>query len=455
MPVFGQVPMGEGYYYFDRCQNKFIVPADCPTTIWQYDNLARISFQAMIPLFKDNIHLYMFTQVFVSILLYIVMYLVLFKITKNSFFAFVSVLMFLSSHTGSFSMMAIGNYQRFVQRVPNLILVSTSFFLLNKFLENRKFKDLVYFCVSYLFSIYLAHHSLFMMPLFVVYIFFKKKRYIDISLIIFIVISSLILTKTDHFVPKGGIIEFIKNTPYIIDKTLLQIPNLIIPTELVRLIAKNWPIAPIPYPFTFILKLFLIPVLTLLVLPILFAKDKGNIKLLYLTVVISLPIVCFLNLYAYGDGAPHSLRDFGEDRIYFIPSIFSSIILGYYANLIWNNKNKLVKIFTILIITGNVLYNSYLIDRDANKLNETSQKMEMFINFVKNETEDRDIKLKIIGPSHLLWPMQFVTLFYNSNNNLVFALDSSSWDEIIKKQDFDRIEAIDYVEGKITRKIIK
>ena len=454
-PVFGQVPMGEGYYYFDRCQNKFVVPSDCPTTIWQYDNLARISFQLMIPIFGDNIHLYMFTQMGVSILLYVVIYLVLNKITKNSFFSFATVLMFLSSHTGSFSMMAIGNYQRFVQRVPNLILVFTSFLFLTKYLNNKKVKDVIYFGIFFMLAIYLSHHSIFMLPLFIVYIFLKKKNYKDLLLIIFIVLSSIVLTKTDHFVPKEGIIEFIKNTPNIIDKTLLQIPNLLVPTELVRIIAKNWPVMPIHYPFTFVLKIFLFPILILLVLPIIFTKDKGDAKLLYITAVISLPLVCFLNLYAYGEGAPHPLRDFGEDRIYFIASIFTSIILGYIANLFWEKRSYFIKTLVILSLILSVLHNQFLIKRDANKLTETSNEMKHFIEFVKHETLDKNTKISMIGPSHLFWPMQFLTLFYGDKNNLSFALDSSDWKENILASNFDRILLVDYKNSQIIRTVIK
>ena len=462
-PVFDQVPMGEGYYYFDRCQNKFVVPNDCPTTIWQYDNLARISFQLMVPLFRDNIHLYMFTQMGVSILLYIVMYLVLFKITKNSFFSFATVLMFLSSHTGSFSMMAIGNYQRFVQRVPNLIFIFASFLFLTKYLDSKKVKNVIYFGILYLLALYLSHHSIFILPLFVVYIFVKsitkrfilKEKFIEVALILFIVFSSLLLTKTDHFVPKVGIVEFIKNTPNIVDKTLLQIPNIFIPTELIRTIAKNWPVMPIPYPFTFVLKIFLLPILIILVLPIILTKDKSHARLLYTTAVISLPFVCFLNLYAYGEGAPHPLRDFGEDRIYFIPSIFTSIILGYIVNLFWNKRSYFFKTLVILSLILSILHNQFLIKRDADKLIETSNKMEDFIEFVKYETWDRNIKMAMIGPSHLFWPMQLVTLFYGDKNNLSLALDSTDWKENILASNFDKILLVDYKDKQITKTVIK
>lgn len=462
-PILNQVPMGEGYYYFDRCQNQFIAPSGCPTTIWQYDNLARISFQLMIPIFGDNIQLYMFTQLVVMTLVYLVLYLVLSKVTKNNFFAFSAVLIFLTSYTGSFSMMAIGNYQRFVQRVPNLIPLFVSFYYLTKYFDEKKLKNLLISLSIFIFSIFMSHHGIFVLPLFIIYITLKlvsekinlKSLLINFVIILLFSVSTLLLTKTDQLAPKMGIIDYTLNTPQILEKTILQIPNLFIPTEIVRYIAKNWPIMPIPYPFTFVLKLFTIPLLLILLIPFFTVKKNTNLNILFKTSMIALPIVCFLNLYAYGDGAPHPLRDFGEDRIYFIASIYSSIVSGYFLAWLWNTRKKFLKTLSIILLTLSVVYNNYLINRDAIRLYDNSRKMESFVNYIKKETYDNKIKIAVVGPSHLLWPMQFVTLFYNTNNNLVFSLDSSDWKTSLEMSSFDKIRAIDYRDNKIIEEQIK
>ncbi len=467
-PVLDQVPMGEGYYYFDKCQNKFIASENCPTTVWQYDNLARLSFQIMIPLFKDNIHYYMFAQVGMMLLLYITFYLVISKATKNSIIAFFIVLIFITNYTGSFSIMAIGNYQRFVQRVPNLIPVLISFYLLVKYFDSKKYGDLAKSIAFYSLGFYFSHHSIFMLPLFLTFILLKtitkkfafKRVVLNFGVIAILIGISIVLSSlssTDHFVPKQGIINFIATTPQIIEKTMLQIPNLLIPTEIVRLIAKNWPIAPIPYPFSFVLELFAIPLLLILIISLFAIKNNTNAKLLLKCAILALPIVCLLNLYSYGDGATSPLRNSGEDRIYFIPSIYSSILLGYLVTSIYNYKKVLVKLIAIVILTISVFYNSYLIQRDTKKLTKTSIKMEQFIKYIKLTTTDKNMKVAIIGPSHLLWPMHFVTLFYNTNDNLTFALDSSNWNGIINKSDFDKIVLLDYEDndGTETGKIIE
>ena len=53
-PILSQAPMGEGYYYFDKCQNQFMIQPDCKTSLWQYDNLARAIFQIFIPIFNNT-----------------------------------------------------------------------------------------------------------------------------------------------------------------------------------------------------------------------------------------------------------------------------------------------------------------------------------------------------------------------------------------------------------------
>ena len=89
--------------------------------------------------------------------------------------------------------------------------------------------------------------------------------------------------------------------------------------------------------------------------------------------------------------------------------------MGYLLTSIYNYKKVLVKLIAIVILTISVFYNSYLIQRDTKKLTKTSIKMEQFIKYIKLTTTDKNMKVAIIGPSHLLWTMHFVTFFYNTN----------------------------------------
>lgn len=435
--IVTQVPMGEGYYYFDRCQNKFIVPPDCPTTVWQFDNLARIMFQTTIPLFGDNIHMYMVLQVVILIILYTTLYLILFKITKNHLFSLLSTLLFLTNYVGSFSMIATGNYQRFAQRIPNLIPLLVSFYFLTKYLDKPRPRNLILFGILFISSVYLSHHSLFLLPVFISYILiytFAKKinsQFLLKSalLIIFLIFTSLILTKTDHFVPKQGLVNFVLTTPQIIQKTLLQISNLIAPTEAIKYIAKKWPGYPVSYPFTIVLQIFSVVLFPVLIIP-LFSKKKTKTTLLYKASLLALPLICFLNLYAYGSDAPHPLKNFGEDRIYFIPSLLSSIVIGYFFDWLIRNKSLIIKVLSLGFFIYFLVYNYNLINKDFGKLTDTSIKMEKFIDYIKLKTQNRDIKYAVVGPSHLIWPLPFVDHFYNTNSNLKLVLDSTDLNQI-------------------------
>lgn len=465
-PILDQVPMGEGYYYFDRCQNKFVAPAECSTSIFQFDNLARITFQIMIPVFGDNIHLYMVSQVVMMILLYATFYLILLKTTKNNFFALFSTIIFLANHTGSFSMMATGNYQRFAQRVPNLIPLLTSFYFMVKYMDKRRVIDLFLFLTLFALSIYLAHHGIFLLPLFVSYLLIWplkeklnfKNIVLSATLILSIVFLSSIITKTDHFVPKQGVVEFVTTSPRINEKIFLQIPNLIVPTIISKFVANNISSPPILYPYSIILKYWLFILIPLFVIPAFKLKNNSNLNILYKSSLIALPLVCFLNLYAYGEGAPDPLRNFGEDRIYFISSILSSLMIGLLAYLIWIGRNKIYKVVLIILLIVYIFYNGKIIYSDSLKIKPTSTKMEDFIKYTKSKTMNPNSKIAIIGPSHLLWPSLFLNNFYNTNNNLLFVLDSADWKNILGKEYWDKIIIVDYdikAQNKIVEKTVK
>lgn len=462
-PILGQVPMGEGYYYFDRCQNQFITPNDCGTNIWQFDNLARITFQLMIPLFGDNIHLYMFGQMFIMIIVYLIFYIVLFKITKNNLFSLIATILFLTNHTGSFSMMSIGNYQRFVQRVPNLIPIFISFYFLTNFFKTKNFKFLVISLVTFTLSIYLAHHSIFMLPLFIAYIliiaitqkFNIKPLAINLVALASFLLIAQALIKNDHLTPKEGIYDFISNTDRVYEKVLLQIPNILIPSQITKTIALKFYDPQILYPYVITQKHILYLLLPLLIITFITTKKDDSISKLYKASILALPLVCFLNLYAYGTGTPDPLKNFGEDRIYFIPSIFSSLIIAFLFCNLWNLKGRLMKFVSVVIFISFLIYNNNQIQKDSLKLVENSQKMEQFINYIKSTITDNKVKVAIVGPAHLMWPNQFLDKFYNTNRNIAFILDSSDWKELKQSKEFDHVIFVDYVNAKIVETQIK
>ena len=465
-PIASQVPMGEGYYYFEKCQMQLTPSEDCASSLKQFDNLARISFKVMTGFFKDDLGMYMYSQIATMLLLYITFYLVLLKVTKNNAFALFTTIFFLSNHTGSFSMMATGNYQRFAQRVPNLIpmLISFSFFV--KYMDKKRIVDLILFYLLFVGSLFLAHHGIFLLPLFIVYALVKtfsqklttKTIITPAMLILSIIVIAKIITGADHFVPKQNLFEFTTSTPHIFEKTVLQIPNLIIPSGITKFIATELVSPPLPYPFTNILRFWAIILAPLFLFTIYSLKNKSDIALLFRTAVFALPIVSLLNLYAYGDGTPDPLRNFGEDRIYFVSSIFSSLIVGTYSYLAWTGGKMISKIIVATILILYVTYNAILIGIGSNNIKPNSTKMETFITYTRANIANPNFKIAIIGPSHLLWPELFLSNFYNTNDNLLFILDSTDWLKSLDLNHWNKIVIVDYNDkepGKIIEKIIK
>ncbi len=461
-PIASQVPLGEGYYYFDHCQNTFVPRSDCPTTFWEYDNLARGVSQVEIFFFGDDIRLYMFAQLILMTLTYLALFFVLAKISNNDTFALFVTIFFATNFTGSYSMMAIGNYQRFLQRVPNLIPLFISFYFLDKYLNKNNIKDFIYSILLFGGSIFLAHHSVFMIPMFFVYLaVFRVDGTRELFKRILICVSfftlAILITKTDHLVPNGNLFNFIISNQYTVTKTALQLSNLLTPNGIVLWLAKNWPMGIIKFPYTSILMMLVYVYIPVLLIPFFVRGDK-RINLIYKMAVLTLPLVCLLNLYAYGGGVPDPLRNFGEDRIYFIPSIFGGIIYGYFAYSLFI-VNRVTKVITLVLLTTFVVYNNNMIFTNSQNLNSNSFKMSTFIQYVKRTTLNKSNKIAIIGPSHLLWPTTFLTNFYNQENNVVFYLDSENWLKETDGIDLDKIILVDYQQttdgGQIIENIIK
>lgn len=448
--ILQQIPLGEGYYYFDYCQSFFKNPG-CSTTLWQYDNLARLLFQILIPFFRDNLSTYMVFQLFIMLLLYITFYFVIFKVSKSKSFGLFSSILFSANFVGSYSMMGTGNYQRFVQRVPNLIPLLISFLYLTKYLENKKIKELIISYTLFAISMFLAHHSTFLLPLFLIYpfaeIIFKKpriKKFLKtVAISLPYVLLTAAITARDWHKPSMGVFEFLLSTDNLIKKVFYQIPTLLVPNDFMVHLAKHWPGQVILYPYSPIVGYLLIPVLTIVLLS--FVRIyKNNIPLtkLYLTCASALPLMAFLNIYAYNSTA-NPLKDFGEDRTYFIPSLAVAIIWAVWIKLL-SPKNKstakiIYAIFAILFIT----YNINLIWKNMDDNQYKPSALNQFIKYSKTISPEFTNDSVIVAPSPLLWPANFINLFYG-NQKLIFVSFDEGWEEKIKPYKKDDVFILDY-----------
>src|SRR5437016_6128102 len=80
--ILKQPFLGEGYFYFESWRS-FISPIIGMKVLWSYDNFARLFFELIIPIFRDNLFLYQLFALLTSALIYISLYWVLYKITNS------------------------------------------------------------------------------------------------------------------------------------------------------------------------------------------------------------------------------------------------------------------------------------------------------------------------------------------------------------------------------------
>jgi hypothetical protein len=130
--ILGQVPAAESYVYFDPTNLTDFKRITLSSFLGNISVLSHIIFHTLIPLFKDNLSYYMAFQLLMMLLVYQTFYFVIVKITKDKYLSFLAAIFFAANYVGSLNMLGIGNYQRFIQRVPGLPLIFISFFFLAK-----------------------------------------------------------------------------------------------------------------------------------------------------------------------------------------------------------------------------------------------------------------------------------------------------------------------------------
>src|SRR5574341_2136126 len=144
--ILFEVFKGEGYTYFGI---RFATLSKMDKLIG-HDTGARLVFGVLENLFKDNLFLYQVFALLTLVALSILFYLLVWEISRKRTIAFIAALLFSVSFNGTFQMMAIGNYQFFVQRVIYFLLLFPSGLFLVKFLRTRQEKSFVLSVCIYL-----------------------------------------------------------------------------------------------------------------------------------------------------------------------------------------------------------------------------------------------------------------------------------------------------------------
>lgn len=237
--IYFQSFLGEGYAYFDS-------PLDF-STFYRYDNLASIIYFAFRNIFFDNLQYYLLFIIISQVILCLLLYFLMFKITKSKLIAFLSGIFFSINYVTNFEMISYGFYQWFAQRVPNFIPTLISLIFYHKFLSGINLKSerkylYYFFSLSiFLFSVFLAHYSILLLPFIVFYNFFyslssykeKKSFIINFLLLIPFILGALIITSKNPYGRDQGFIYFILELrENLLKKTLFQLTMVTIPYDL-------------------------------------------------------------------------------------------------------------------------------------------------------------------------------------------------------------------------------
>src|SRR6185369_12233674 len=117
--TLNQTLWGDGFYFFNplfRFGHLLL-----PVNPWTYNIAARIIYEIFIPIFKDQMAPYFLLQIVFLIIMTLLIYAIAYALTENKLISFITSIIFSTNSGAIYEMMAEGNFNRFVDRVPNLI----------------------------------------------------------------------------------------------------------------------------------------------------------------------------------------------------------------------------------------------------------------------------------------------------------------------------------------------
>lgn len=453
-----QVPLGEGYYYFDFKQRTF--------DFWEYDNFAKVILTILIPLFKGNLTLYMGFELLSMILLHLSFFAFIYYVTKNRMLSIITTILFLSNFTGNFEMLGTANYHRLIQRVTNIIPLFISFIFFVKFITSKNKKDYILSLALFCLSLWMAHFSTFLTPFFIIYpLVFGVTKKVKISEIIklislsipFLILNKILISK-DHLAPHTNLISFIQDTGLfsLSREIALQLANMLLPIPLIQKIIS------ISTPFTDTIIMTSIPIIVIFILGTLFVqKKKPEYSALYLSSLIMVPILLFLSIYLGKINVEYNIgghmdyfvpenydhkQDFNflrGDRYYYVPTFFISIMLAILFTSILTKRSRFILIPIILLY---ITYNTNQIWIAFEVFQPICDSTKNYLNFIK--TKKLDNETTIVSLQDILWPAPYIRTVYNLPD-LKFVLKKGDWQNEIKDRNKTYVFEYDYKNNKV------
>ena len=420
--ILFQVPLGEGYYYFDPGQNFF-----GNVHLYNYDNLPRLIFDILPPLFGDNLVLYQGFQLLSLILLSITIYFVVNYFFKNKWLSFMTTFLFSISYVGLFEMIATGNYQRFIQRIPNFIFLFIAFYYLAKYFKTKNIRHYFTSIVIFGLTVFMAHYSTFLLPLFLIFPIITKPSLKSLLISASYFLVNYFFIKNDFYNPGLSASSIIPTDKNFIDLILLQLSSITYPPTFLSAIAQ------ITQPYTKTIKLLSIPIIIIYVIGIyLIKKREPKYLVFYLTSLLTLFSILFLNFhigkinllsFARGDRyyfisiemlSKLGVGFVGGNRYYVLPLIFNSIIFSSIFWVILKSKRKLFYLLSALLLAFYLIYNTKLIWKEIDQIQPVSNRMRVYLNDAKLISPELRTAREIVTPREFIWSAQFVRFFYGN-----------------------------------------
>src|SRR5258708_2364529 len=144
--------------------------------------------------------LYLLMQLIFFSVMVMLVYLIATELTKNSTIGIVTSIIFLSNYGAVYEMLAEGNVNRFLDRVPNLLIVLVSLLFLIRFFNKKTKENLLLSYIIFTVGVFFGHFASFTMPFFVFYSIFSsfKRDYPLISITKGVLIGGFFFFENDH-----------------------------------------------------------------------------------------------------------------------------------------------------------------------------------------------------------------------------------------------------------------
>lgn len=431
--VLKQALIGEGPTYFSEPYLSMLNEEPLKVLWSRHDSQALIFFHFVKDIFKDNMFLYMLSLLIGVSFVNCSLFILIRKITQSYLAGIIGVLLFSANYLGSFEILGLGYYQWFIQRVPNFGIALLSLILLYEYSEDRKYSHYFAALFLYLLSVFLARYTIHILPLFLLFIFFKNvlegqlpKRLLKFVLeSIPFVIGTYILIKAQTLISTTSTDISFSALPSKTIDVLHQLTFITAPFLKTFYINANTrtsveyltPVISLIYTLTsvFILKNAL--------------KENRNFRSFFLALIISLPLSIFLSIYLN----PVFLNYYDSSRYLYYCSLLFSIFWG----IVLRQLAKIAKITTIFVFAFLfiwVFYNNFLISQEFKVWQERHDPVIATINFMREKNNTLGVNTIIAVPEGLgNYGSHMLEYFYGRKEHII--ADPEELERVLSKID--------------------